>query len=229
MAFSAFTHTLAHRVSDVTRILEAIQAGQAQAVEELLRLVYDELRRIAAAKMVQERPGQTLQPTALVHEAWLRLSGDSQPAWQNRAHFFGAAAEAMRRILIERARHKGRLRHGGGQRRLTLEDLETLELATSAPDDSLLALDEALTALMAEEPDAARVVSLRFYTGLGMAEIAAMLGVSDRTVKRTWASARAWLYERLRASNVPPRVPFRPASTPDMNGRTLADDPRHPT
>jgi RNA polymerase sigma factor (TIGR02999 family) len=165
---------------------------------DLPELIYAELRRIAAAKMAQEAPGQTLQPTALVHEAWLRLGGDTQPAWENRAHFFAAAAEAMRRILIDRARRKGRVRHGGGHARLNLEDLDRLNLAIITPDDSLLALDEALCELEAEEPEAARVVNYRFFAGLSMGEIGQILGVNERTVKRTWAFARAWLYERLR-------------------------------
>lgn len=188
-------------MSEVTRILERVQQGDNQAAEELLPLVYDELRRLAAGTMARERPGQTLQPTALVHEAWLRLGGDAQPTWENRAHFFGAAAEAMRRILIERARLKGRIRHGGGQVRLTMEELENLDVGADAPGDALLALDDTLRDLEKEEPEAARVVSLRFFAGLGMAEIAAAQGVTERTVKRTWAFARAWLFDRLR----PPR------------------------
>jgi RNA polymerase sigma factor (TIGR02999 family) len=188
-------------MSLVTRIMEVNQNGQSAAAPELMPLVYDELRRIAAAKMAQECPSQTLQPTALVHEAWLRLGGDRQPAWDNRAHFFAAAAEAMRRILIENARRKARLRHGGGQARVTMEELEQLELGVTAPNDALLALDDALRELQTEEPDVARVVSLRFFAGLQMAEIATMLGVSDRTVKRTWAFGRAWLYERLRSQH----------------------------
>jgi RNA polymerase sigma factor (TIGR02999 family) len=186
-------------VGDVTSILRQIEHGNSSATENLLTLVYEELRRIAAAKMARECAGQTLQPTALVHEAWLRLGGDAQPAWQNRAHFFGAAAEAMRRILVENARRKARVRHGGGLLRLAPEDLDNLDLATNAQDESLIGLDDALTQLAAEEPEAARVVTLRFFAGLGMTEIAAILGVSDRTVKRTWAFARAWLYDRLRS------------------------------
>lgn len=186
-------------MSQVAHILEAMKAGQASTAHDLLPLVYDELRRIAAQKMVQEPPGQTLQPTALVHEAWLRLGGDQQPAWENRAHFFAAAAEAMRRILIENARRKARLRHGGGQARVTIETLDQLELAFTAPDDALLALDDALGDLQAEEPDVAKVVRLRFFAGLEIVEIAEVLGVSDRTVKRTWAFGRAWLYDRLSA------------------------------
>jgi RNA polymerase sigma factor (TIGR02999 family) len=189
-------------MTPATRILEAIQGGQSEAAEELLPLVYDDLRRLAAVKLAQELPGQTLQPTALVHEAWLRLGGDRQPDWENRAHFFGAAAEAMRRILIEKARRNARLRHGGGQTRVTVEDLDQLEFAATAPDDALLALDEALCDLQSEEPDVSKVVSMRFFAGLQVSEIARLLGVSDRTVKRTWAYGRAWLYERLCAGDV---------------------------
>lgn len=186
-------------MSEVTQLLVAIGAGEPRAADQLLPLVYEELRKLAAAKMAHERPGQTLQATALVHEAWLRLGRDAPHTWQNRAHFFAAAGEAMRRILVENARRKARVRHGGGLVRLTLDDLENLDFAATAGDDSLLGLDEALRALEAEEPDVARVVTLRFFAGLGMVEIAAMLGVSDRTVKRTWAFARAWLYDRLRS------------------------------
>jgi RNA polymerase sigma factor (TIGR02999 family) len=187
-------------MGDATRMPGQSGQGGHSTAELLLPLVYDELRRMAAAKMAHEQAGQTLQPTALVHEAWLRLGGDAQPVWQNRAHFFAAAAEAMRRILVDSARRKARVRHGGGLVRLKPEDLESLELAITTPEQSLIGLDEALTELAAEEPDAARVVSLRFFAGLGMAEIAGIMGVSDRTVKRTWAFARAWLYDRLRSA-----------------------------
>jgi RNA polymerase sigma factor (TIGR02999 family) len=186
---------------DIPGDLARVPWDAPKAAEELLPVVYEELRRVASSKMANEAPGQTLQPTALVHEAWLRLGGDQQPRWQNRAHFFGAAAEAMRRILVENARRKARLRHGGDRIRLSLEDLEKLDLPTTAPEESLLGLDDALRQLEADEPDAARVVTLRFFAGLGMAEIGQMLGVSDRTVKRTWAFARAWLYDRLRPSS----------------------------
>jgi RNA polymerase sigma factor (TIGR02999 family) len=185
-------------MSDVTRLINDVQTAQPRT-DELLPLVYDELRRLAAAKMAHEVPGQTLQPTALVHEAWLRLGGEAPNTWQNRNHFLAAAAEAMRRILIEKARRKARLRRGGKQERLDLEALESLDLVTHATDESLLGLDEALRQLEAEEPDAAQVVSLRFFAGLNMAQIADLQGVSERTVKRTWAFARAWLYDRLRS------------------------------
>lgn len=183
----------------MTRILEAIQAGQTQAAEELLPLVYDELRRIAAAKMAQERPGQTLQPTALVHEAWLRLGGDAQPAWQNRAHFFAAAAEAMRRILVEAARRKGRLKRGGRAHVEPLGDT-ALEVAAEAPSDELLAVHEALERFAAEDPVAADVVKLRYFVGLPLPEVAEAAQVSPRTASRLWAYARVRLKEIIRGA-----------------------------
>jgi RNA polymerase sigma factor (TIGR02999 family) len=184
-------------MSDVTRMLEAIGEGDAKAAAELLPLVYDELRRLAAAKMAQERPGQTLQPTALVHEAWLRLGGSETQKWQNRAHFFGAAAEAMRRILIENARRKRALRHGGGQERL---DIAEVDVAAAASDDSLLAVHEALDRFAAQDPRKAELVKLRYFAGLSLEEAADVLGVSVPTVKRWWAYARAWLHTEISAS-----------------------------
>jgi len=181
-------------VSDVTRLLEAIQAGQTLAAEELLPLVYDELRRIAAAKMAQERPGQTLQPTALVHEAWLRLGGDAQPAWQNRAHFFAAAAEAMRRILVERARRKLRLKRGGELERV---ELDATEIVAPAEEERLLQVHDALEALALEDPQKAEIVKLRFFVGLGNEEIAALLGVNEKTVRRHWEVAKVRLFQRI--------------------------------
>lgn len=181
-------------MSDATRILEAIQAGQSQAAEELLPLVYDELRRLAAAKMAQERPGQTLQPTALVHEAWLRLGGDTQPAWQNCAHFLGAAAEAMRRILVDRARKRATQKHGGGWERVDEADWD---LPIAAEPERLLRTHEALDELAAEEPLRAEVVKLHCFVGLTHAEIAAALEVSERTVKRYWTYAIARLQQVL--------------------------------
>ena len=186
--------TLRRVVSDVTRILEAIQAGQTQAAEKLLPLVYDELRRIAAAKMAQERPGQTLQPTALVHEAWLRLGGDAQPAWQNRAHFLGAAAEAMRRILVDRARKRATQKHGGGWERVDEADWE---LPIADEPERLLRIHEVLDELAAEEPLRAEVVKLHCFVGLTHAEIAEALEVSERTVKRYWTYALARLQQAL--------------------------------
>lgn len=182
-------------VSDVTRILEAIQAGQPQAAEELLPLVYEELRKLAAAKMAQERPGQTLQPTALVHEAWLRLGGDAQPAWQNRAHFFAAAAEAMRRILVEHARRRNSRKRGGGAQPVALaDDMIVLDV----PTDELLAVHEALDRLAAEDPPAAELVKLRYFVGMTMDEAADALGLGKRTAEGIWTFARVWLRRAIR-------------------------------
>ncbi len=177
--------------AEITQVLHAISRSEEGAAEKLLPLVYAELRRLAAARMAQEIAGQTLQPTALVHEAWLRLVADGDRTWQNRAHFFGAAAEAMRRILIERARYKSRLKHGGGQSRLNIEDLE---LAETTPDDKVLMVDEALAKLKEEDPELERIVVLKFFGGLNNAEIAETLGLANRTLDRQWAYARAWLF-----------------------------------
>ncbi len=182
-------------MSDVTRILSAIEQGDSKAAGELLPLVYEELRKLAASKMANEAPGQTLQPTALVHEAWLRLAGDGAREWENRAHFFGAAAEAMRRILIEKARRKKALRHGGGQARL---DVQELEIAAPAPDDQMLAVDEALDKLAALDKDKAELVKLRYFVGMTIEEAAAVLRISEATAKRWWAYVRAWLYAEVR-------------------------------
>lgn len=177
-------------MSEVTRILDAIAGGEAQAAERLLPVVYDELRRLAAQKLAHEKPGQTLEATALVHEAYVRLVGTDRPQrWAGRGHFFAAAAEAMRRILVEAARRKKRLKHGGGRQRL---DLEANEPAAAARDD-LLALDDALTRLAAEDPSAAELVKLRFYAGLSIEQAAEMLGLSRASAYRLWSYARAWL------------------------------------
>ena len=178
----------------VTQILAAVGAGDKHAAEELLPLVYAELRRLAAARMAHEAPGQTLQPTALVHEAWLRLVGNSQQHWNSRNHFFMAAAEAMRRILIERARRKRRLKRGGGQQPVPLEDLD---LAINADSETLLLVDEAMAGLRALDPVKARLVELRFFTGLGLEEAAQVLGISHPTAKRYWSYARAWLFQEI--------------------------------
>jgi len=180
--------------AEITQVLSAIGRSEAGATEQLLPLVYAELRRLAAARMAHEQSGQTLQPTALVHEAWLRLVKDGDRTWQNRAHFFGAAAEAMRRILIERARYKSRLKHGGGQARLNIEDLE---LAQTTPDDKVLLVDEALARLKAEDPELARLVVLKFFGGLSNEEIAETLGLAPRSLDRQWAYARAWLFRHI--------------------------------
>jgi RNA polymerase sigma factor (TIGR02999 family) len=181
-------------MSDVTRILSASDEGDPRAAEEILPTVYAELRRLAARHLAREGPGQTLQATALVHEAYLKLVGaDGPPAWSGRAHFFAAAAEAMRRILIDRARRKRRLRHGGGRRRRALDD----DLPADAPDERLLALDEALRRLEAEDPTKARLVTLRYFAGLTVEEAGAALGLSRATAQRHWSYARAWLYHEV--------------------------------
>jgi len=162
---------------------------------ELLPSIYEELRRLAAHKMAIEAPGQTLQPTALVHEAWLRLAGDDQAQWHNRTHFLAAAAEAMRHILIDKARRKHRVRHGQGLTRVNLDDVD---LASTAADDTLLRVDEALTKFAAEDPVRAELVKLRYFVGLSIPEAAQALGMSESTAKRAWAYARAWLYEELK-------------------------------
>jgi RNA polymerase sigma factor (TIGR02999 family) len=181
-------------MSQVTMILQAIGRGESQATDELLPLVYDELRQLAAARMAREQAGQTLQPTALVHEVWLRLAGNTAQSWQNRAHFFGAAAEAMRRILIERARRKSRLKRGSGQALLNIADLDVM---AAMPDDKVLLVDEALAQLEAEDPEKARIVSLKFFAGLTNEQIAELLNVNERTVRRQWNFARAWLFDRI--------------------------------
>jgi RNA polymerase sigma factor (TIGR02999 family) len=179
-------------MSDVTRILSALEQGDPQAAAQLLPLVYDELRQLASQRLAQEKPGQTLQPTALVHEAYLRLVGGEQTQdWEGRRHFFAAAAEAMRRILIDRARHKQSAKAGGGLRRLDLDDIEpALEEENG---DRLLALDEALVQLEAENPRKAELVKLRFFAGLTADQAAAALGVSTSTAEKDWAYARSWL------------------------------------
>jgi RNA polymerase sigma factor (TIGR02999 family) len=184
----------AANVGEVTRILSAIQNGNAQAAKELLPLVYDELRRLAAYKLAHEIPGQTLQATALVHEAWLRLGGQENKVWNGRAHFFGAAAEAMRRILIDNARRKRALRHGGGQRRM---DVQEIEIAAVVMDDDLLEVNEALERFAAQDKQKAELVKLRYFTGLTIDEAAEILGVSEPTAKRWWAYARAWLHKEI--------------------------------
>ena len=183
-------------MSDITRIHDGVQQGDPRAAEELLPLVYDELRRLAAHKMSNETPGQTLQPTALVHEAWLRLTGNENVRWDGRAHFFGAAAEAMRRILIDNARRKQALRHGGGQQRLDIQDIE---LPILPKDEQLLALNEALDKLAVRHCRKAELVKLRYFAGLTLPEAAAVLQISEPTAKRDWLFARAWLYAQITA------------------------------
>jgi RNA polymerase sigma factor (TIGR02999 family) len=178
-------------MSDVTRILSAIEAGDPQAAEQLLPLVYDELRRLAAQKLAQEKSGQTLQATALVHEAYLRLvDGDPTRHWNSRGHFFGAAAEAMRRILVDQARRKNAEKRGGGRQRVALESVEA-ELPRRA--DDLLAIDEALTRLAAEDPQAAKLIQLRYFAGLSIEDAAEAIGISRSTAYEQWAYARVRL------------------------------------
>lgn len=192
-------------MADVTQILSQIEAGDPAAAAELLPLVYDELRKLAAARMVQEQPGQTLQATALVHEAYLRLVGSAEreQAWENRGHFFAAAAEAMRRVLIEQVRSKHRQKRGGGAQRISLEAAATLTVGDERAGDDLLALDAALSQLEAEAPEKAQVVKLRYFAGLTLEQTAASLGISLATVKRHWVYARAWLYGALREGGAP--------------------------
>jgi RNA polymerase sigma factor (TIGR02999 family) len=185
-------------LSEVTQIIEAAQNGDPNAAGQLLPIVYDELRRLASQRLSQERPGQTLSATALVHEAYLRLVGaENTQLWQNRGHFFAAAAEAMRRILLNRARDKKRLKRGGDRERI---DLEHIQLAMETDDVDLIALDEALAKLAAEDDAAAQLVKLRFFAGLSMREAAEVLGMAQRTAERQWAYARAWLYHQLSSS-----------------------------
>jgi RNA polymerase sigma factor (TIGR02999 family) len=179
---------------DTTRLLERAQAGDLRAAADLLPLLYDELRRLAAQKMAAEPPGHTLQPTALVHEAWLRLAGEDHP-WENRRHFFAAAAEAMRRILIERARRRRREKHGGGLQQVNVDDLD---LAITTDDETLLRVNEALDKLNAVDPVGAELIRLRFFAGLSNVDAAELINLPERTAKRTWAYARAWLYEEIR-------------------------------
>ena len=185
----------AEPVSDITQTLDRAKQGDPKAAEELLPLVYDELRKLAAARMANEPPGQTLQATALVHEAWLRLVGNGEQSWNSRGHFFAAAAEAMRRILVENARRKHRLKHGGDLHRTSLTGLD---MAQAAADEQLLAVDEALDRLAAIDPVGAQLVKLRFFVGLPNVEAARLLGIPERTAKRNWAYARAWLHEELK-------------------------------
>src|SRR5581483_2866025 len=181
-------------MSDVTRILNAIEHGDAKAADELLPLVYEELRKLASYKMANEAPGQTLQPTALVHEAWLRLSGNQNQKWDGRGHFFAAAAEAMRRILIDKARRKKALRHGGELHRT---EVDLGNLTAPAEDDKLLAVNEALEKFAAQDRRKAELVKLRYFAGLTIGQAAEVLGVSEPTAKRHWAYARAWLFREI--------------------------------
>ena len=185
-------------MSDLTRVLDRVQQGDARAAGELLPLVYDELRQLASAKMARESAGHTLQPTALVHEAWLRLGGDAAPTFENRAHFFGAAAEAMRRILIERARRRLAAKRGSG---VEVVDLDEIEIPSPvADDDQLLAVNEALEKFSALDPRKAELVKLRYFVGMSFDEAASALGIAVPTAKQWWAYARAWLTVELRTA-----------------------------
>lgn len=183
-------------MSDLTVILERIERGDGNASAEILPLVYDELRRLAADRLAREQPGQTIQATELVHEAWLRLTGAGSPrSWNGRAHFFGAAVEAMRRILVERSRRKARIRHGGDLDRIALDDVN---VATEDAPDTVLAINDALEKLAKQSPSKARIVELRYFMGMEHSEIARVLDVSEPTVRRHWAYARSWLYAELK-------------------------------
>ena len=181
-------------VPDITVMLNRVEQGDPDAAAQLLTMVYDELRAVAAAKMARESAGLTLQPTALVHEAWLRLGGENQPGWANRAHFFASAAEAMRRILIDRARSRHAVRHGGGLVRLNADDLE---LAAAPDDDRVLAINDALEKFALVDAKKAELVKLRYFAGLSVAEAAQALGISEPTAVRWWAYARAWLFREM--------------------------------
>ncbi len=181
-------------MSEITRILESVERGDPRAADELLPLVYDELRKLAASKMARESPHQTLQPTALVHEAWQRLVGGGNPPFANRAHFFASAAEAMRRILLDNARRKQARRHGGDQQRV---DLAEVEVAAPVDEDELLLVNDALNKLAATNARQADVVKLRYFTGMTNVEAAQALGLSERTVKNYWNHARAWLFREI--------------------------------
>ena len=200
MAYKRVAATAVHQaMSDVTQILNAVDHGNVKAADELLPLVYAELRRLAAYRMAHEAPGHTLQPTALVHEAWLRLVGDAVPKFQNRAHFFGAAAEAMRRILVESARRKQREKRGGGA-----EHLDVAEFEIAAPlgnEGESLAIHEVLDRLAAHDARKAEVVKLRYFVGFSFEETAETLGISVPTAKRDWAYARAWLHQEIAADH----------------------------
>lgn len=185
-------------MSDFSRILSAIEGGDPNAAAELLPLVYEELRKLAGARLVQEQPGQTLTATALVHEAYLRLvGGDDEQSWENRAHFFAAAAEAMRRVLLNRARDKARLKRGGDRQRV---DLSSVTIALETPPEVLIDLDEAIEALQQQDPVSAELIKLRFFAGLSLKDASASLGLTRRQGDRLWAFARAWLFDRLQDS-----------------------------
>jgi len=179
---------------DITLLLHAAERGEEQSAEDLLPVIYEELRHLAAARMAREAAGHTLQPTALVHEAWLRLVNEEERTWRNRAYFFASAAEAMRRILVEHARRKARFKHGGGQQRLNVADLN---LAQSTPDEKVLLIHDALEQLEQEHPERARIVVLKYFSGLTNKEVAETLGLGERTVDRHWVCAKVWLVRKI--------------------------------
>ena len=189
---------------DITVILQRIERGEEQAAERLLPLVYNELRHLAAARMAHERPGHTLQPTALVHEAWLRLGGDQQPNWQNRAHFFAAAAQEMRRILVDSARRRLAARRGGGREHVNIDDIE---VASEAEDSRMVRVSEALEEFAVEEPRKAELVKLRYFVGFTLEESAAALNIAEPTARRWWEYSRAWLLNKMSAPPGSPVVP----------------------
>lgn len=191
-------------MSDVTQLLDAIDAGDPKAGDQLLPLVYEELRKLAVVRMANEKPGHTLQPTALVHEAWLKIAGDGKAHFANRRHFFKAAATAMQQILVDNARRKQRLKHGGNQ---AGEELHESRIAVSVPSEELLAVNDALATLAMEDPQAAEVVRMRYFVGMTVPEIAAALDLAPRTVDRHWAFARAWLKRTIRSSLSGPASP----------------------
>jgi len=193
-------------MSEIKQILTALEQGEKQRAEELLPLVYDELRRLAAYQLALEKPGQTLQATALVHDAWLRLQGRDAEPWQGQGHFFRAAAQAMRRILIDRARRKHRLRHGGALERVDFDAVDVVDVAAPLPDEDLVALDEALDRLAELDPPAAELVKLRFFVGLTHAEAARILDLSRSAADRAWVFARAWLFQQLRSDGTRARI-----------------------
>jgi RNA polymerase sigma factor (TIGR02999 family) len=193
---SLWRNLFRQKMSEATHFLNMIDSADLQEADQFLPLVYEELRRLATSKMANEAAGDTLQPTALVHEAWLRLVADKNPKFENRAHFFGAAAEAMRRILIDRARRKRALRHGGGQHRVEVEEVNLVSLHD---DDQLLAMNEALDRLAATHPLEAEVVKLRYFVGMTNEQAAEALGICERTAKYYWTHARAWLYHEITA------------------------------
>ena len=192
-------------MSDLTQLLSAAPGGDPRVAEQLLPLVYDELRKLAAARLAQEKPGHTLQATALVHEAWLRIAADNPQTWNGRGHFFGAAAEAMRRILIDHARRKRAVRHGGAMERVDAGEMGAVEIAApNGNDDEMLAVHESLDRLAAREPRKAELVKLRYFVGLSFAETAEALGISEATAKRDWVYARAWLLREIQSKRGAP-------------------------